>query len=85
MQNQFDIVPRGGYILWVVYYSDNYAIRPENEVKQVYSNYDTVKEHAMTGMLSKFDVDLIKLVLSQADLVKRDRDDSNQYFLFRKR
>lgn len=85
MQNQFDMVPRGGYILWVVYYSDNYAIKPENEVKQIYSNYDIVKNNAMTGMLSKFDIDLIKLVLSQADLVKRDRDDSNQYFLFRKR
>lgn len=85
MQNQFDMVPRGRYILWVVYYSDNYAIRPENEVKQAYSNYDVVKDHAMTGMLSKFDVDLIKLLFSQADFVKRDRDDSNQYFLFRKR
>lgn len=85
MQNQFDMVPRGRYILWVVYYSDNYAIKPENEVKQIYSNYDVVKDHAMTGMLSKFDVDLVKLLFSQADFVKRDRDDSNQYFLFRKR
>lgn len=85
MQNQFDRVPRGRYILWVVYYSDNYAIKPENEVKQIYSNYDVVKDHAMTGMLSKFDVDLVKLLFSQADFVKRDRDDSNQYFLFRKR
>lgn len=85
MQGEFDKVPRGGYILWVVYYSDNYAIIPENEVKQIYSNYDIVKSRAMTGMLSKFDIDLIKLLLSQADLVKRDRDDSNQYFLFRKR
>lgn len=85
LQNQFDMVPRGRYILWVVYYSDNYAIRPEQEVKQVYSNYDVVKEHTMTGMLSKFDIDLIKIILSQADLVKRDRDSSNQYFLFRKR
>lgn len=85
MQSQFEMVPKGGYILWVVYYSDNYAIKPEQEVKQIYSNYDVVKDNAMTGMLSKFDIDLIKLVLSQADLVKRDRDDSNQYFLFRKR
>lgn len=85
LQSEFNRVPRGGYILWVVYYSDNYAIIPENVMKQIYSNYDNVKARTMTGMLSKFDIDLIKLILSQADLVKRDRDDSNQYFLFRKR
>ena len=85
LQSEFNRVPRGRYILWVVYYSDNYAIIPENAVKQIYSNYDVVKDRAMTGMLSKFDIDLIKLILSQADLVKRDRDNSNQYFLFRKR
>ena len=85
IKNQIDMVPKGRYILWVVYYSDNYAIRPEQEVKQVYKNYDLVKDHTMTGMLSKFDVDLLKIIFSQADFVKRDRDDSNQYFLFRKR
>jgi len=85
MLSELDKVPHGGYIVWVVYYTDNYAIQPENVVKHVYSSYDNVKNHTMTGMLSKFDIDLVKLLFSQANFVKRERDDSNSYFVFRKR
>jgi hypothetical protein len=85
LQTAINKVPKGGYIIWVVYYSDNYAIKPEADIKRIYSNYDMVKEHTMTGMLSKFDVDLIKILLSNADYVRRDRDDSTQFFVFRKR
>jgi hypothetical protein len=85
MEKELDKVPSGGYYLWVVYYSDNYAIMPEDKIKMIYGNYDNVKSHTMSGMISKFDIDLIKLVTKRADLVMRDRDDSNSYFVFRKR
>ncbi|MCM1265553.1 MAG: glycosyltransferase family 39 protein [Candidatus Gastranaerophilales bacterium] len=85
IKKELDRVPSGGYIVWVVYYTDNYAIQPENVVKQVYSNIENVKNHTMTGMMSKFDIDLIKLIAQQANFIMKDRDDSNQYFVFQKR
>lgn len=85
MQKEIDTVPSGGYILWVIYYSDNYALIPEHVMRHVYSDYNKVKQYAMTGMLSKFDVDLIKLLMSQCNFVMRDRDKSNSYFVFQKR
>lgn len=78
-------VPKGGYIIWVVYYSDNYAILPPNVVRQMYSNLDNVKSSTMTGMISKFDNDLIDLLGQRADFIGKDRDDSNQFFVFRRR
>ena len=78
-------VPKGGYILWVVYYSDNYAIRPPEQVKRYYSNIDNVKAYTMTGTLSKFDIDLIALLLSQCKFIRRDHDLSNSFFLFQKK
>lgn len=78
-------VPKGGYIIWVVYYSDNYAIRKPQDVKIAYSNILNVQNHTMSGMLSKFDLDLIGLLLSQANFVRRDRDASNSFFVFQKR
>ncbi len=85
IKTELDKVPAGGYIVWVVYYSDNYAIIPENQMKMIYSNIENVKNHAMTGMMSKFDVDLIKLISQQANFIMKDRDASNQYFVFQKR
>ena len=85
MQKEIDSVPCGGYILWVIYYSDNYALIPENVMKRVYSDYNKVQQYTMTGMLSKFDVDLVKLLLSQCNFIMRDRDKSNSYFVFQKR
>ena len=85
MDSYLKTVPKGGYIIWVVYYTDNYAIKRPEEVKQMYSNYDFVKENASTGMLSKFDVDLIAMLLQRANFVRKDRDASNQFFVFRKR
>lgn len=78
-------VPKGGYIIWVVYYSDNYAIKPPEFVKMFYSDIERVRANTMTGMLSKFDIDMLNVVLSQATLVKRDRDLSNSFFVFQKR
>ena len=85
MDSYLKTVPKGGYIIWVVYYTDNYAIKRPEEVKTMYSNYDYVKENASTGMLSKFDVDLIAMLLQRADFIRKDRDASNQFFVFRKR
>ena len=85
MLSELDKVPHGGYIVWIIYYTDNYALMKEDIVKRTFSNYDNVKAHAMTGILSKFDIDLIKLLFTQADFVKRERDDSNSYLIFRKR
>ncbi len=78
-------VPKGGYIIWVVYYSDNYALIPPNAVKQIYSNIENVKAHTMTGMLSKFDIDLIAMLSQRADYVGKSRDASNQFFVFRRK
>lgn len=78
-------VPKGGYIMWVVYYSDNYAIKPPEFVKKYYGNIENVRNYTMTGVLSKFDIDLISLLLSQCNFVKRDHDLSNSFFLFQKR
>lgn len=78
-------VPKGRYILWVVYYSDNYAIKPPKIVKAYYSDINRVKEYTMTGMLSKFDIDLINTLSSQCVLVKKEADRSNSFFLFRKK
>jgi hypothetical protein len=78
-------VPKGGYIMWVVYYSDNYAIKPPEFVKKYYSDMNNVKNYTMTGVLSKFDIDLMALLLNQCTFVKRDHDLSNSFFLFRKK
>ena len=78
-------VPRGGYIMWVVYYSDNYAIKPPEFVKKYYGDLNNVRAYTMTGVLSKFDIDLISLLLSQCNFVKKDHDLSNSFFLFQKR
>ena len=78
-------VPKGGYIIWVVYYSDNYAIQRPEVVKNFYSNYDNVKNMASTGMLSKFDLDLVAILSQRADFVGKDRDASNQFFVFRRK
>lgn len=85
IKSSLDKVPRGAYVIWVVYYSDNYAIQKPEIVKQVFSNIDAVKSNTMTGMLSKFDNDLIVLLSSQFNFIKRERDDSNSYFVFKKR
>ena len=85
IKSNLDKVPRGAYVIWVVYYSDNYAIQKPEIVKQVFSNIDAVKSNTMTGMLSKFDNDLIVLLSSQFNFIKRERDDSNSYFVFKKR
>ena len=85
MDSYIRTVPKGGYIIWVVYYSDNYAIKRPEEVKMMYSNYDFVKENASTGMISKFDLDLIAMLSQRANFVRKDRDASNQFFVFKKR
>lgn len=85
LNKYIDAVPKGGYIIWVVYYSDNYAIIPPQQIKFAYSQRKNVEEHAMTGMLSKFDVDLINILSRKANFVKKERDMSNQFFVFQKR
>ena len=85
LNKHIDAVPKGGYIVWVVYYSDNYAIIPPQQVKFIYSKRANVEEHTMTGMLSKFDVDLVNTIAEKASFVKKERDMSNQFFVFRKR
>lgn len=84
IESEINKVPAGGYIVWVVYYTDNYAIQPENTVKLIYSNIENVRNHAMLGMMSKFDIDLVKIITKHADFVMKDRDASNQYFVFQK-
>ena len=79
-----DSVPRGGYIIWVIYYSDNYALIPPEAVKRYYGDYNHVKDMTMSGVLSKFDMDLINVLSRKAKLIKRDRDASNQFFVFQK-
>ena len=51
----------------------------------MFRNYDNVKAHVTTGMLSKFDLDLIKILEPQARLIKTDRDESNSYIILQKR
>lgn len=85
MDSYISSVPKGGYIIWVVYYSDNYAIIPPQKVKQIYGNINNVRNYTMTGMLSKFDIDFISMMNQKAEFIKKDRDESNQFFVFRKR
>ncbi|MCR5265510.1 MAG: glycosyltransferase family 39 protein [Cyanobacteria bacterium RUI128] len=85
MDSYLKTVPKGGYIIWIVYYTDNYAIKRPEEVKRLYSDYNFTKENASTGMLSKFDLDLIAMLSQRAEFVRKDRDASNQFFVFRKR
>ena len=85
MDSYISSVPKGGYIIWVVYYSDNYAIIPPDKVKRIYGNINNVRDYTMTGMLSKFDLDFVSMMNQKAEFVKRDRDASNQFFVFRKR
>lgn len=85
MDSYISSVPKGGYIIWVVYYSDNYAIIPPEQVKRVYGKMDNVIDYTMTGMLSKFDVDFVSMMMQKAQFVKKDRDESNQFFVFRKK
>lgn len=85
LSSYIDSVPKDGYIIWVVYYSDNYAIIPPNKVKEIYSKYENVKNLTSTGMLSKFDVDLINLLEKKAQFIYKDRDASNQFFVFKKK
>ena len=78
-------VPKGGYVLWVVYYSDNYAIKSPEFVKKFYGNIDNVRAYSTTGILSKFDLDLMTILFAKCNLVKKDRDLSNSFFLFQKK
>ena len=85
MQSEIDKVPHGGYIIWIIYYTDNYALTTKENVQNMFRNYDNVKAHVTTGMLSKFDLDLIKILEPQARLIKTDRDESNSYIILQKR
>ncbi|MCD8377601.1 MAG: hypothetical protein LUB59_02295, partial [Candidatus Gastranaerophilales bacterium] len=85
MHSYIDKVPKGGYVIWIVYYTDNYAIIPEEKVQAYYSDIKNVKEHTMTGVMSKFDIDLINMLSKQFNFVWKTRDDSNSYFIFQKR
>lgn len=85
MQSELDKVPHGGYIIWIIYYTDNYALTRKEIVQNTFKNYENVKEHATTGMLSKFDLDLIKMLETQTKFIKKERDDSNSYIIFQKR
>ena len=85
MQSEIDKVPHGGYIIWIIYYTDNYALTTKENVQNMFRNYDNVKAHVTTGMLSKFDLDLIKILEPQARLIKKDRDESNSYIILQKR
>lgn len=85
MQSEIDKVPHGGYIIWIIYYTDNYALTTKENVQNMFRNYDNVKAHVTTGMLSKFDLDLIKILEPQARLIKTDRDESNSYIVLQKR
>ena len=84
LNDYIDTVPKGGYIIWVVYYSDNYAILPPDVVKRIYSDDRNVRDMTMSGMLSKFDMDLINVLSRKAKFIKKDRDASNQFFVFQK-
>ena len=78
-------VPKGGYIIWVVYYTDNYAIQRPEAVKRAYANLDNVINYTSTGMLSKFDLDLLSILEQRAKFVTKDRDSSNQFFVFQRK
>ena len=84
LNNYIDSVPKGGYIIWVIYYSDNYALIPPEAVRRYYSDYEHVKDMTMSGVLSKFDMDLINVLSRKARFIKKDRDASNQFFVFQK-
>ena len=77
-------VPKGGYIIWVMYYSDNYALKPIQEVKRIYGNIENVKNYTMSGVLSKFDLDVIALLSTQAKFIRKEKDLSNSFFVFQK-
>lgn len=78
-------VPKGGYIIWVIYYSDNFAMIPPARMKQLYSNYDLVKKVTSSAFLSKFDIDLLNLLFRRAKFVRVERDLSNSFFVFQRK
>lgn len=78
-------VPKGGYIIWVVYYTDNYAIQRPEVIKRYYSDLNNVINYTSTGMLSKFDLDLLSILSQRANFVRKDRDASNQFFVFQRK
>ena len=67
-----------------MYYSDNYALKPIQEVKRIYGNIENVKNYTMSGVLSKFDLDVIALLSTQAKFIRKEKDLSNSFFVFQK-
>ena len=57
----------------------NGSIDISNRFSQESFNYTS------TGMLSKFDLDLLSILEQRAKFVTKDRDSSNQFFVFQRK
>lgn len=78
-------VEKGRYILFAVFAADSEALMSEDELHNFVKSNDMSDEIILNGILSKFFLDIHKIVQEKADLKDTKIIDNNVYFLYQKK